>query len=70
MPIYEYQCKKCGQVTEVFEGAGAKGKHVCPKCESKQMEKLFSAFAVGKNAGSSGSSCSTGTCPTGTCSLS
>ena len=70
MPIFEYQCKKCGQVTEVLEDANAKGKRACPKCGSKQIEKLFSSFAVGKNAGSSSSSCSTGTCPTGTCSLS
>lgn len=69
MPIFEYQCEECGEVTEVLENANANEKHKCPKCGSKQMGKLFSAFAVGKNAGSSGNSCPTGTCPTGTCPL-
>ena len=65
MPIFEYQCKKCGRVTEVLEKAGAKGKHKCAKCGSSEMVKLLSAFGVGKT----GASSSSGSCPTGTCSL-
>ena len=65
MPIFEYQCKKCGHVTEVLEKAGAKGRHTCAKCGSSQMVKLFSPFGVGK----AGASSSSGSCPTGTCSL-
>ncbi len=66
MPIFEYQCSKCGHAAEFLEDANAKETHVCPKCKSTQMEKLFSAFATGKSAGSSGSSCTTGTRSTGT----
>ncbi len=65
MPIFEYQCKKCGHVTEVLEKAGDKGKHTCAKCSSTQMVKLLSAFGVGKT----GASSSSDSCPTGTCSL-
>jgi putative FmdB family regulatory protein len=65
VPIFEYQCRKCGHVTEVLEKAGAKGKHTCIKCGSSEMVKLLSAFGVGKG----GASSSSGSCPTGTCSL-
>ena len=64
MPIFEYECKKCGQVTEVLENANGNGKHECRKCGSKRMEKLFSSFAARNGTSSSSSSCSTGTCPT------
>ncbi len=65
MPIFEYQCKKCGHVAEVLEKAGTNAKHTCAKCGSSEMAKLLSAFGVGK----SGASSSSGSCPTGTCSL-
>jgi putative FmdB family regulatory protein len=63
MPIFEYRCKKCGQVTEVLEKASAENRHKCANCGSKEMEKLFSAFGVSKNQSSSNGSCPTGTCP-------
>jgi len=68
MPIFEYRCRKCGQVTEFLEQAGSRTKHKCQKCGSTAMEKLFSTF----NAGVSAPSASTGSasCPTGTCPLS
>jgi len=65
MPVYEYECAKCGTVTEVLEKIGSKKRHKCPKCGSTRMEKLFSTFGV-----SPGGTTSTGSCPTGTCSLS
>ncbi len=65
MPIFEYKCKDCGQVTEVLERSGAKASHKCQKCGSARMEKQLSAFGVGKGRSSSSASC-----PTGTCSLS
>ena len=63
MPLYEYRCKKCGQVTEVLEKIGATGRHTCEKCGSHRMQKLLSTFGVGAGAQSSASSCPTGTCP-------
>jgi putative FmdB family regulatory protein len=61
MPMFEYQCKKCGHVTSFLEKAGSKKAHVCEKCGSKDTEKLFSTFAA--KSGGSSSSCPTGTCP-------
>jgi len=66
MPIFEYQCKKCGHVTEVLEKAGAKDKHTCAKCGSSEVVKLLSSFGVGR----SGTSSSSSSCPTGTCPIS
>jgi len=62
MPIFEYKCNKCGQRTEFLEKSGGKGKHVCEKCGSSDMQKLFSGFSVGQN-GNKNDSCPTGTCP-------
>jgi putative FmdB family regulatory protein len=66
MPIFEYQCNKCGHKMEFLEKSGNKNKHVCKKCGNSDMQKLFSGFAVG-HSNKTSDSCSTGTCPTGTC---
>lgn len=63
MPIFEYQCKKCGHVTSFLEKAGSKKSHVCETCGSKDTEKMFSTFAATSGGSSSSSSCPTGTCP-------
>ena len=66
MPIFEYQCKKCGHVTSFLEKPDSRQSHPCEQCESKDTEKVFSTFA----AKSGGSSSSSSSCPTGTCPLS
>lgn len=44
MPIYEYACKKCRhQFEELVRG---KEKPACPKCKSKDLEKLISLWAM------------------------
>ncbi len=67
MPIYEYRCKKCGEVSEFLEEPGNSKKHACEKCGSRAVEKVFSVFSARVSSGSSSSSSS---CPTGTCPLS
>jgi putative FmdB family regulatory protein len=69
MPIFEYKCNKCGHKMDFLEKSGGKGKHVCEKCGSPNMQKLFSGFSVGQGSRGSDSS-TTGICPTGTCGLS
>ena len=40
MPIFEYSCRKCkNKFEELVRG---KEKPACPKCESKDLEKLLS----------------------------
>ena len=45
MPLYEYECKKCGKHSEKIENF--KGPHLkkCPKCGGR-VERLMSAPAI------------------------
>ncbi len=66
MPIFEYKCNKCGSKTEFLEKSNSKGNHLCKKCGSSDLQKLFSGFSVGastKSGSEAGDSCPTGTCP-------
>ena len=54
MPIREYECKKCENIFENLEIDLTDGAIVCPKCRSKNVEKIFSLFS---RADSSKSSC-------------
>ena len=42
MPIYEYRCTTCGELTEVLVRGGSSAAD-CPHCGSALFEKLFSA---------------------------
>jgi putative FmdB family regulatory protein len=44
MPLYEYDCKKCGTRFEHLQ-YGADDAPECPKCGSRRLEKAFSVFA-------------------------
>ncbi len=66
MPMFEYQCDRCGKVSDFLEKADSRDPHVCPHCGADRMTKRLSSFAVGR-AGCSdsktcGSCCNTG-CP-------
>lgn len=47
MPIYEYQCAKCGEVSSYFEKLDEWHwrKRKCRKCGSRKTRKVPSAFA-------------------------
>jgi putative FmdB family regulatory protein len=65
MPLYEYQCKTCGHR---FEALVYRSAHpACPLCESKDLERLLSAFAVSGSGRAKGETCSMRT-PSGGCS--
>lgn len=75
MPIYEFECKKCGHLTAFLEDRRAKKEHECERCGSKDTEKVFSPFGTGhadsgksSDLGSNGNggclpSCAEGECP-------
>lgn len=46
MPIYDYRCKECGRVSEVFVRNIEGGAIRCPHCGSEDVEKLFSASYI------------------------
>ncbi len=72
MPIFEFKCKKCGEVFELLVRANEKP--ACPKCKGKRLEKLISTFNAGsqkcsrkrlssrKCCGDAGGCCSGGGC--------
>ena len=77
MPIYSYQCEKCGQPFDLLEGMTAvKTERKCPECGSIRIKKTHAAFSVGSSGGGSDSfscptcpagplPCSSGSCPVG-----
>lgn len=68
MPIYEFECGKCGKTFEEIL-LGPKEKVLCPYCASRRIRRLFSEFAVHGGRGSSGSSASAcGSCSARSCS--
>jgi putative FmdB family regulatory protein len=42
MPIYEYQCKVCGTVSEFLHRVDRNQTITCKKCGSLEMEKILS----------------------------
>jgi putative FmdB family regulatory protein len=53
MPIYEYECEKCGRRFEYFLRSGGDEKKVkCPKCGAENPKRVVSSFAT-KSADSS-----------------
>lgn len=60
MPLFEFQCRKCGHHFEELMSAAAAtdAKVKCPACGSQRTERGFSAFATGSggNSGLAGGS--------------
>ncbi len=42
MPIYEYECKNCGMVTEELQSFSDQPLKKCPHCKKNKLEKLIS----------------------------
>ncbi len=56
MPIYEYECRRCGKSFEELVMSSSQDV-CCPGCGSAELDKLISAFAKkcgGCGGGSSG----------------
>lgn len=45
MPIYEYECLKCGNHLEVMQKMSDAALTKCPKCKANKLEKIFSQTA-------------------------
>jgi putative FmdB family regulatory protein len=44
MPIYEYECRQCGEQFELLVLKTTVA--ICPACQSQELEQLISGFAV------------------------
>lgn len=50
MPIYEYRCNNCRRRVEVFvQGFSSPPSPTCTRCGSKNLDRIFSKFAVRKS---------------------
>lgn len=48
MPLYEYQCRRCGKVFEMLRRIKDTDNDLeCPNCHSHKVERQFSTFAAG-----------------------
>lgn len=53
MPIYEYRCGACAQVSSFFlRSINSELEPICSHCQSKDMERRMSSFARGKTVAS------------------
>ncbi|HOG16615.1 MAG: Zinc ribbon domain protein [Syntrophaceae bacterium PtaU1.Bin231] len=43
MPIYEFRCRDCGEVSEIIVKLGGERSARCPKCKGRKMEKMLSS---------------------------
>jgi putative FmdB family regulatory protein len=47
MPIYEYECVKCGGKFDLLRNMADSDKEIkCPKCGAKSAKRLFSMFGT------------------------
>ena len=48
MPIYEYECEKCGEIFELRRNMADIDREIkCPKCGAKKPQRVFSVFTMG-----------------------
>jgi putative FmdB family regulatory protein len=58
MPIYEYQCRGCGQSFEKLQKMDEGKKTIkCPHCGQEKAERVLSDFCCSKSSESPSSSC-------------
>lgn len=66
MPIYEFDCHECGKPFETLVLGFSTENVRCPECDSKDIKKKISAFAVkGGSIGSISFNSSAASCTTG-----
>jgi len=51
LPIYEYECSKCGERFELRRSiADSDSDTSCPRCGVEKVQRVFSVFATGSSA--------------------
>lgn len=68
MPIYEYECRKCGKRFEHLQRTAGDKPARCPACAGRKIVKVFSAFSVAAaHAHEHAPSPKCNECPSGSC---
>ena len=66
MPIFEYACNGCGHRFERLTLSAAEAA-ACPRCQTSDVARCLSAFAVGERGGGGGSADFTPRAAAGAC---
>lgn len=62
MPLFDYECQDCCEVTELLIGHQEQVEPVCEHCGSKHVERMLALFGI-EAKGHSGSRASAGGAP-------
>jgi putative FmdB family regulatory protein len=46
MPVYEYRCGACGELTEAVQPMGAPPPGSCPTCGGDELKRVYSRVGV------------------------
>ncbi len=46
MPTYEYECTRCGTITEEFKSISAPKRQRCPKCRGKVTRLISGGMGI------------------------
>jgi putative FmdB family regulatory protein len=58
MPIYDYRCRECGKVSEIFLRSLHSEAIRCPACGSENLERLISSsYMIRMEASAPGTTC-------------
>jgi putative FmdB family regulatory protein len=58
VPIYDFKCRDCGVVSEVFLRSEHGRANACPSCGSPNLERMISgSYAVRTGAKTAGNTC-------------
>jgi putative FmdB family regulatory protein len=54
LPVYEYECQKCGERFELRRSMSDSDQDIkCPQCEAENPRRVFSTFATTSSGGGS-----------------
>jgi putative FmdB family regulatory protein len=57
MPLYDFECRDCGRVSEVLIRTSGQVAH-CPECDSTNVERLISAsYMIKTDVSGPGTTC-------------
>jgi len=61
MPVYEYQCARCGERFSLLQPMSAPREgNACPRCGARQTRRLISSFSTTQTGSSPSSACGPG----------
>jgi putative FmdB family regulatory protein len=70
MPIYEFRCEKCGELTELMFTSSEDTQEIrCRHCGAEEMSRVLSTthYAMGRAANTPTASATTKSCGSGSC---